>query len=52
MNNEFSYYQSEGMRLNVSFFFQINFYFIEKEGHHEEAWAILYYITMLWVFKY
>ena len=27
--------------------FQINFYFIQKEGHHEEAWAILYYVTML-----
>ena len=27
--------------------FQINFHFIQIEGHHEAAFAILYYITYL-----
>lgn len=31
----------------ASFFHAINTYFIQREGHHEEAFAILYYITHL-----
>lgn len=30
-------------------FHSINFHFIEVKGEHIEAWAILYYITHLWV---
>ena len=32
-------------------FHGINFHFIQTKGYHIEAWAVLYYITHLYVFK-
>jgi len=35
----------------VSIFFHgMNFYYVGIHGHQQEFWAVVYYITHLWVF--
>ncbi|KAK3608941.1 hypothetical protein CHS0354_039188 [Potamilus streckersoni] len=35
------------VKVLACFFHAVNMYYIGKDGHHEEAWAVLYYIAYL-----